>query len=640
MHFKHPEILWFLFLLIIPVIVHLFQLRRFRKEYFTNVRFLKELSIQTRKSSKIKKWLLLATRMLLLAALIFAFAQPFFKAKDSKGSANEMFIVLDNSFSMQAKGQNGELLRRAVEDLLASTPENATFSLLTNSDNYWNTDIKTVRRDLQNLSYSASSFNIESQLAKIRARQTAADKDVIVVTDGQGTNPSQLSGIGKGINAWFVVPEAQQKTNAAIDTVYLHQTLDAFYEIGVKVSSNNPVSDLPVALYNNGKLIAKSQVSIKGKTETVNFTIPKEDFHGYASVNDKGLEYDNTYFFSLSKPVKLKVTSIGENAKSGFLGKIFTSDEFEYRNAEPGSVDYNQLEQQDAIILNELREIPQALQTTLKAFAERGGNVVIVPSMETPVAQLNSFLIGFGKVSLGSFRTTKQQITRISFGHPLYSGVFEKKVENFQYPSVNGYFPIQSTTPAALAYEDQSPFLTAIKLPISHVYVFSAPINRDNSNFQNSPLIVPTFYNMVQRSNKNGITAVTIGESKPFIVEAGMSRDQILKIANDKESFIPVQQALNNKVWMTFADYPQQAGNYGIFRGSENIGNISFNYARTEGSFDGGPQVFGDHEIVNDIATVFDKLQSDRTQNEIWKWFVILALLFLITEILIQKFVK
>src|SRR5690606_32096129 len=122
MHFRHPEILFFLFLLIIPILVHLFQLRRFKKQYFTNVRFLRALSIQTRKSSKIKKWLLLASRFLLLAAVIIAFAQPYFPAKDAKGESNELFVILDNSFSMQAKGQKGELLRRAVEDLLEHAP--------------------------------------------------------------------------------------------------------------------------------------------------------------------------------------------------------------------------------------------------------------------------------------------------------------------------------------------------------------------------------------------------------------------------------------------------------------------------------------------------------------------------------------
>ena len=72
MQFKHPEILYFLFLLVIPILVHLFQLRKFKTEYFTNVKFLKELVVQTRKSSKIKKYLLLATRLLLLTFLIIA----------------------------------------------------------------------------------------------------------------------------------------------------------------------------------------------------------------------------------------------------------------------------------------------------------------------------------------------------------------------------------------------------------------------------------------------------------------------------------------------------------------------------------------------------------------------------------------
>jgi len=146
MQFKHPEILYFLFLLVIPILVHLFQLRRFKKEYFTNVQFLKELSIQTRKSSAIKKWLLLFTRLLLLTFLILAFAQPFFPGKDSQKSTNEMYIILDNSYSMQAKGKKGELLKRAVQDLLEQTPEAQNFSLITTSESFWNTDIKSIQK--------------------------------------------------------------------------------------------------------------------------------------------------------------------------------------------------------------------------------------------------------------------------------------------------------------------------------------------------------------------------------------------------------------------------------------------------------------------------------------------------------------
>ena len=206
MQFKHPEILYFLFLQVIPILVHLFQLRRFKKEYFTNVKLLKELSVQTRKSSKIKKWLLLSTRLLLLTCIVLAFAQPFFESKDSKNSSNEMYIVLDNSFSMQAKGQKGELLKRAVEDLLEHTPENQNFSLITNSETFWNTDIKSIRSNLQNLKYSSSPFQLESAMAKIKSHKSAFNKDVVIISDAVGLEPKQLKSIDKDFNTFFIVP--------------------------------------------------------------------------------------------------------------------------------------------------------------------------------------------------------------------------------------------------------------------------------------------------------------------------------------------------------------------------------------------------------------------------------------------------
>ncbi len=97
MQFKHPEILYALLLLLIPIIIHLFQLRRFQKVPFTNVAFLKEISVQTRKSSTIKKWLTLLTRLLLLAGIILAFAQPYTSNKKSFNTTQETVIYLDKN---------------------------------------------------------------------------------------------------------------------------------------------------------------------------------------------------------------------------------------------------------------------------------------------------------------------------------------------------------------------------------------------------------------------------------------------------------------------------------------------------------------------------------------------------------------
>lgn len=646
MQFKHPEILYFLFLLVIPILVHLFQLRRFKKEYFTNVHFLKELAIQTRKSSKLKKWLLLLTRLFLLACLIIAFAQPFFQAKDSKGITNEMFIVLDNSFSMQAKGKQGELLKRAVQELLENAPENQTFSLITNSETFWNTDIKSIQKELQNLKYSASPFDLDNLMAKIKSRKSPYNKDIVVITDAVGLQPKQLKSIDSTFNTYFIIPKAEQKNNVSIDSVFIHQTLDNFYEIGVKLSSyGENENDIPIALYNDKKLVAKTIVKFEGKEKSINFTIPKEDFNGYASIEDNALQYDNQLYFSISKPIKTNVISIGQPEKSNFLQKIYSDKEFIYNNFDIKSLDYNLLEKQDAIVLNEVQDIPQALQTTLKSFVEKGGNLVVIPATESSVSNLNSLMGNFGGIQFKALESKEKLVSKIAFNHPLYSTVFEKKIDNFQYPNIKVSFVISSAYPSILGFEDQSPFLTAVQNLVSSVYVFSAPINKENSNFQNSPLIVPTFYNMAQSSQKTGINALTIGENNPFLIDASLSKDEILEIKSlsedSGEKFIPMQQILNNKAKLTFNDFPQEAGNFGIYKKEDLLKKISFNYNRTESDLSSSNEaLLSDYNVIESIDNVFDTLQTDRTDNEIWKWFVFLTLLFLVTEILIQKFVK
>lgn len=642
MHFKHPEILYFLFLLIVPILVHLFQLRRFKTSYFTNVRFLKELAVQTRKSSKIKKRLLLATRLLLLTCIILAFAQPFFEAKDSKNASNEMYIILDNSFSMQAKGKKGELLKRAVQELLENTPETAQFSLLTNTENYWNTDIKSVKSALQNLNYSATPFELSSIMAKVKAHKSAHNKDIVIISDAVGLTENDIKNIDSEEKPYFIIPEAEQKNNISIDSVYINQTLENFYEISVNLSGyGEDFKPISTALYNQNKLIAKTIINFDTKKKKINFTIPKEAFHGYVSIEDNGLTYDNKLFFSISKNKKTNVISIGEPEKSNFLSRIYTSAEFNYNNYSIGSLDYNSLEKQNTIILNELVEIPQALQTTLKAFVSKGGNLVVIPSEKSSISNLNSFLGNFGKVQFNNLKTESKLITKINFDHPLFSGVFENKITNFQYPKTNSSFDLSSPYPAVLSYQDQSTFVTAIQNPTAGITVFSAPINASNSNFQQSPLIVPLFYKMAQNNQKTGVNALTIGNNQPYFVDVLLTKDAILEVKGTEDSFIPIQQILNNKVKLTFNDFPETAGNYSIFDKKEWVENLSFNYKRTESDLSQvNTNVVSDFKTADTISTIFNTLQTERTDSQIWKWFVIFALLFLALEMAIIKFVK
>ena len=641
MQFKHPEILYFLFLLVIPILVHLFQLRRFKKEYFTNVKLLKELQIQTRKSSKIKKWLLLATRLLLLTCLILAFAQPFFDAKDTTNKGNELIILLDNSFSMQAKGAKGELLKRSIQDLLEELPENQQFSLLTNSEVFWDTDIKSIQKELQNLKYSAISFQLDYLINQVETKKKNTKKDYVIITDAIQSESKKALDLAENNVVYFIQPEAQNKTNISIDKVAISQVLDQFYELKITLQAfGETENEVPLSVFSNNKAIAKTIAKFETQKTEIAITIPKNDFHGNISIEDNSLSYDNDYYLSISKPEKANVIAIGNSDKNNFLSRIFTADEFNFQSTELATLDYNQIENQDAIVLNELEDLPVALGTTLKSFYEKGGNIVLIPNAKNTPSLLNTFAKNFGGFNYSQLSTSGKQITKINFNHPLYQTVFEKKVSNFQYPNVKESFTLSGIT-NILQYEDNSVFVGSTTNRLGTFYAFSAPINKQNSNFQNAPLIVPTFYSMGQNQGKTGINAYTIGENENLILETILAKDEVVSVQKEGYSFIPMQQILNTKCKLSFGDYPEEAGNFDVIKANNSLKKISFNYPRTESDL---TQVsttnFENFTKVNNIATVLNDIAYERTSNEIWKWFIIATLLFLITELLIQKFVK
>ena len=192
-----------------------------------------------------------------------------------------------------------------------------------------------------------------------------------------------------------------------------------------------------------------------------------------------------------------------------------------------------------------------------------------------------------------------------------------------------------------MSYEDQSAFLIALQNKIGGVFVFTASINTANSNFQQSPLIVPVFYKMAVSNQNTGINSLTIGNTTPYFADVILTKDAILTVKGNEEQFIPIQQILNNKVQLVFNDYPEQAGNYGIYNKKDWVENISFNYNRTESNLaSANEDAVSEYKTIDSIATVFDTIQTNRTDNQIWKWFLIFALLFLATEMAIIRFVK
>ena len=641
MQFKHPELLYALFLLLIPIIVHLFQLRKFKKVAFTNVAFLKEATLKTRKSSQIKKWLILCTRLLLLAAIVLAFAQPFTSKTDALKTEKETVIYLDNSFSMQAKGANGALLKRAIQDLINNIPENENITLFTNNAIYRNTTLKAIKNDLLQIDYTASSLNTEAALLKSNTffkNKTNTLKNIILISDFQQNKENLNIKKDSLTNLHFVKLQPVNSNNIVIDGAYISNTSPTNIELSVKLKqSGAKVESIPISLFNNDNLIAKTSVEINNEA-TTNFSLPvNEIINGKLTINDANLQFDNCLFFNINNGSKINVLAINE-ADDSFLKRIYNNEEFNYTSTLTNKLDYNILDNQHLIILNEINNIPNALVSAANAFTNQGGSLIIIPSKNLAKSSYNNLLLNYA-TSFNDLITTEKRITTINYSHPLYrNGVFEKQVRNFQYPKVNSFYNVVSNSASkVLSFEDGKAFLYQNK----NTFIYTTPLNSENSNFKNSPLIVPTFYNIAKFSFKIPQLYYTIGEENSFDVDTQLQQDDILTLAKNDINIIPEQQYFNNKVVIKTSENPLLANTYSIKNRAKTIANVSYNYNRSESNlvYSNLSNLEGVN-ISDSITEIFDAIKSDSKINALWKWFVIFALILLLIEMLILKYFK
>lgn len=639
MQFKHPEILWALFLLIIPILIHLFQLRRFTKTPFTNVAMLQKVVSESRKSNTLKKWLLLFTRLLLLAAIILAFAQPF-SSSNTALQEKETVVYLDDSFSMQAKNNGISLLEKAVQDIVKNIDGERTFSLFTNERTFANVKLSDVQNSLLSLPYSYKQLNLEEiglKANSLFSSNNGTVKNLIVLSDFQERISEGNIQLDTTIRTHFVPMEPKEVGNISIDSVFVQEGLNDQNTLKVFLSGGTTDNPLPISLFNDNELIAKTAAKFNsdGSAE-VEFTIPaNQRLNGRLSIMDNALGYDNRFYFNINDKKKVKVLAISES-DSDYLDRLFRDEEFEFQKYGLAQLDYSVLDDQNVVVLDNLTSIPNSLQNVLRTFKNEGGSLIIVPASTADVASYNSLLSAWSGTQLTQKVVSETRLTQITFDHPLYRNVFEQRVTNFQYPFVKAYYNVQTSLPIALAMDGGNPFL----LGDDGFYVFTVPLELENSNFINSPLIVPTFYNMAQSSLQQSRPYQTIGETSVVDVPAEMGNDEILKVSKEGYEFIPLQQNFPNRVRLTFDQNPTEDGIYGIIQNQQLLQNISFNYPRTESQLK--YLDLGSLENVNTMDSIPELFEYLKAENDIaayWKWFVILALLLALIEVLIQKFV-
>ena len=652
MQFKDPEILYALFFLIIPIIVHLFQLQRFKKTPFTNVQFLKKIAQQSRKSATIKKWLILVTRLGAFTFIIIAFSQPF-SSNFSKNTQHHTVIYLDNSYSMQGLGDEGELLKRSVQNLLKSLPKNEIVSFITNNNSYKNIRYNDLKKILLSLNYSPRQLDFKTLLLKIKQlthNKTTHQINVLLISDFQVHKKFNWSYLDPNNRYTYTCIQLspQNRDNASIDSVFITKKTVSMIQLAVIVRHQKFNSETVISLYNGKRLIGKKNVTFEKKhVKKIIFPLAfNNDFKGHLQLNDPALSFDNSFYFNISKPEKINILSIGK--KADFLARIFTNDEFHFTQNSLQGLAYNSINEQHTIILNELDAIPKQLIQPLKDFVIKGGSLSIIPANNAAIATYNYL---FQQLEIGKLETAKKQelkITDINYEHPLLRDVFKKRVANFQYPTTKQQFKRRGKKGIKiLGLENKTPFFESFRLKDGSIYFCVTPLNPQNSNFQQSSLIVPLFYNIGRQSFTISQLYYTLGNKKDAEVAIGvqLNSNEIISLSNEKEAFIPLQQRFPKKVSLQLDDKPTHSGHFDLKSPIHNYGRLAFNHPPSESNLnytvlesleDKPKNVY----INNSTTTVNQQIKENQKINWLFKWFLALSVVFLIFEMLILKYFK
>jgi hypothetical protein len=648
MSFKHPEILYALLLLLIPVIIHLVRWKKFKSQVFTNVDFLQELEIKSRKSRKLKELIVLLLRLAVFTFLILAFAQWFrpSKASQEKNQDNLHLIFLDNSLSMTAMQGKTNLWQTYLQEFSKYIDKNQTYTLLTNDRIYNNVQGKHLIKMMYDIPFSNNPVKHNEILKKINLilqKNKNRKATIIYASDLQDVYNEQFNdSLFQSKNEYyFLTNQIKNLADISIDSLWLTGKDHQNYFLNLQLSAGNSGLQTPVSIVQNKEILWRSNIGFKDSLkQVIPITLPvKKSLEASVVINDNGFLFNNKLFFTIHQPEKIKILIVGQNIP-GFFDKIYTEDEFIVDKTLFDKINYSKLNNYDFIILYRLKDPERLSATAFNKFVKQYGNLLIIPPDDNPVA-LQTLLTSLQINTVVQTDTTQSFLNRINYDHPFFKGIFLKKVKNFAYPSVRKHYKLSRKGEWLYRLNDQSVF-ASVYHHNGNIYLINNSLDDKNTNFAQAPsLIVPLLYQMGLYTNRPQKLYYIKGEKNNWQIKAETGQDDILELQHPKEKFIPLQNKRFNYVVITTDKKPLHSGIYDIMLHNRKIGSVAFNDNRKEKRLQflklpDLPNIFS----IDSLERYVTGQQEIHREKLLWKWLLFLALLFLIAEMMIIKYWK
>jgi hypothetical protein len=664
MVFSSPLLLWALSLVLIPIAIHLFQFRRYKKLYFSDISLLKEVKSQSQTKNQLKHLLVLLSRILFVALLVIAFSEPIIPALNNQDKdTNHVTIYVDNSFSMQAETERGQLLQEATRiayEIASSSPKGVKLQLITNdftAEQKRYSDLEDFSTLLDNIQISPKHKLITEviRFAQQSLREESASaSSLYLISDFKNTTDSISSALDSNLRITIVPLRSTLEDNISVDSAWTNSPiiqLNREVELHIRVRNHgeNTVHDIPVQVSLENQLVASTFITIEPESylDTLLTIAPVSigDISGSITLDDNPITFDNEYFFTIKVLDKIRVAEIrGENIPSTSpFQKLFSGDHFDFVSFTDEEIIQDSLSTINFLVLNQLKNWTSGIEAICIDQLKKGNNLVIV----MPENASESFTSGIEKsfgFEVQQWDTSTVSVNSIADEHYAFKGVFESKPENLNYPLSSGYYNInrQSIGNSILTLFNQKPLIASNSIESGEVFLVTSPLQDQFTNLQRHALFVPFLMNVSSAS----------GLSKPLCYSLETNRipltinEEFIEVnkKGDSSSFIPALTydglLMNNQI--------KTSGNYQLKNNEQlNLAQFSFNYNRKESStrnasFDDIQSYFESFGIdVRSLDVSAPELSENISQSnsstELWPMFIAAAVLLLLFETLLLK---
>ncbi|HRI27272.1 MAG TPA: BatA domain-containing protein [Chitinophagales bacterium] len=676
MSFLYPSFLLALGAIAIPIIIHLFYFRRFKRVYFTNVKFLRELKDERSSRNKLKHLLVLLSRMLALVFLVLAFAQPYIPTANSKivQGSKAVSIYLDNSFSMNA-GSGVTLFERArrkAEEIAAAYSPDDKFQLITND--FEGKHQRLVNKDeflayLEEVSVSPAVQTMSD--VQLRQKQALADADVqqknlFYVSDFQ-KNIVNLT-IDTAYTTYLLPLQSAEGQNVYVDSVWFEQPARTLNEqvqllVRIKNSGTGAVQNSRMELRINNQTKAVRDFSVEPNaqtTDTLNFSVTETGWQRAEVLitESSTVEFDNTYFFTFEVAERVNVLVInpasGGNAYLNALFKQLTG--FMVVNQAENQLDYAKLPTNQLIILNQLRSLSSGLSSELQNYVNSGGSLLIFPSATADLASYNNLLKAMRVNTYTALNKNRRETDFINTRQDVFNDVFERIPQNLDLPFANSSYDLTAFANTGeeilLRFRGGASLVSKYNVGAGKVYLCAVPLDLQSSNLPSHAVFPPMVHKMALLGGKGKVYALIIGKDNNTEVDitatATTAPDEVFKLKGSAEEFIPGQKMVGSKLFLSVNNQLKQAGVYALFKTiTQPMAYLGFNYNRTESVLEyesnadlkrryNQPTV----KFLDDTAELTSLVGQIDRGVILWKWCLILSLAFLLAEILLLRFWK